>query len=346
MCKQYSDIFYYENTDLSFTNAVKHSIRTKDDIPIFTRSFRHPESMRTEIASQISKLLENKIIRPSISPYSSPVWIVPKKMDASGKRKYRMVIDYRKLNENTIEDKYPLPRIDEILDNLGRCTYFTTLDLAQGFHQIEVDSDSIEKTAFTIGNGHYEYVRMPFGLKNAPSTFQRVMDNVLREHLHRICFVYMDDIVIFSKSLQEHQQHIKLIFDKLRQYNLKVQLDKSEFACKTVKFLGHVITDKGIRPNPDKIEAIRKFPIPKTTKEIKAFTGLIGYYRRFISNFAKIIHPMTKCLKKGSKIDINNPEYINAFEKCKTLITNAPILQYPDFSKPFSLTTDASNVAI
>lgn len=302
--------------------------------------------MQKEIASQIQKLLNNGIIRPSISPYSSPVWIVPKKADASGKKKFRMVIDYRKLNENTIEDKYPLPRIDEILDNLGRCTYFTTLDLAQGFHQIEMHPDSIEKTAFTVNNGHYEYVRMPFGLRNAPSTFQRVMDNVLREHLHRICFVYMDDIVIFSKSLQEHMTHIKSIFSKLREFNLKVQLDKSEFACKSVAFLGHIITDKGIKPNPSKIEAIQKFPIPKNIKEIKSFLGLVGYYRRFISNFAKIVQPMTKCLKKGTKIETNNPEYQSAFQKCKQIITNAPVLQYPDFNKPFCLTTDASNVAL
>jgi hypothetical protein len=144
-----------------------------------------------EIQSQIQKLLDNEIIRLSISPYSSPVWIVPKKLDASGKKKWRLVIDYRKLNEKTVEDKYPLPRIDEILDNLGKCTHFTTLDLAQGFHQIEMSTESIEKTAFSVKNGHYEYVRMPFGLKNAPSTFQRVMDNVLREYLHKSCF-YMD----------------------------------------------------------------------------------------------------------------------------------------------------------
>lgn len=148
LCARYRDIFYDENCDLSFTNAVKHKIRTTDNDPVFTKTYRYPYHLKKEIQIQIDKLLDNKIIRPSISPYSSPVWIVPKKLDASGKKKWRLVIDYRKLNEKTIEDKYPLPRIDEILDNLGRCTYFSTLDLAQGFHQIEMSPDSVEKTVF------------------------------------------------------------------------------------------------------------------------------------------------------------------------------------------------------
>lgn len=346
LCRQYRNIFYDENSDLTFTNAVKHKIRTVDEEPVYSKSYRYPYHLKTEIQSQIQKLLDNKIIRPSISPYSSPVWIVPKKLDASGKRKWRLVIDYRKLNEKTIEDKYPLPRIEEILDNLGKCVYFTTLDLAQGFHQIEMSAESIEKTAFSVNNGHFEYVRMPFGLRNAPSTFQRVMDNVLREYLHKFCFVYMDDVVIFSKSLHEHMVHLKLIFNKIKEFNLKVQLDKSEFLCKEVAFLGHVITPEGIKPNPSKIEAIQKYTLPKTVKEIKAFLGLVGYYRRFIQNFAKIVAPFTKCLKKNAKIDPNDPEYNNAFFTCKELITNAPVLIYPDFTKTFHLTTDASNIAL
>lgn len=346
VCKQYKDIFFFENTDLTFTNAVKHGIRTTDNDPVFCKSFRYPYHLKTEIQNQIQKLLDNKIIRPSISPYSSPVWIVPKKLDASGKRKWRLVIDYRKLNEKTIEDKYPLPRIEEILDSLGKCSYFSTLDLAQGFHQIEMDAESIEKTAFVVNNGHYEYVRMPFGLKNAPSTFQRVMDNILRDYLYKSCFVYMDDIVIFSKSLQEHLIHVKQIFDKLKHYNLKVQLDKSEFLRKEVGFLGHVITAEGIKPNPAKIKAVQEYPLPKSIKEIRAFLGLVGYYRRFVKNFAKVVQPLTRCLKKGTKIETDDQNYLQAFHHCKELLTNAPILSYPDFERTFHLTTDASNVAI
>lgn len=346
LCTKFKKIFHNENTDLTFTNAVKHNIRTTDSEPVHTKSYRYPYHLKEEIQTQIKKLLDNKIIRPSISPYSSPVWIVPKKVDSSGKKKWRLVIDYRKLNEKTIEDKYPLPRIDEILENLGRCTYFSTLDLAQGFHQIEMSPESIEKTAFSVNNGHYEYVRMPFGLKNAPSTFQRVMDNILREYLYKFCFVYMDDIVIFSRSLQEHLHHIKLIFKKIEYYNLKVQLDKSEFLRKEVAFLGHIITPEGIKPNPSKIKAVQEYPLPKNIKEIRAFLGLIGYYRRFIMNFAKIVTPFTRCLKKGTKIDITDANYVETFNTCKELLTNAPILAYPDFTKTFCVTTDASNIAL
>lgn len=346
LCKKFRDIFYNENCDLSFTNAVKHEIRTTDDNPVYIKPYRHPYGMKQEIQEHIQKMLDNKIIRPSISPYSAPVWLVPKKVDASGKKKTRLILDFRSLNSKTVEDKYPIPRIEEILDNLGKCNYFTTLDLAQGFHQIEMHPNSIEKTAFTVNNGHYEYLRMPFGLKNAPSTFQRVMDNVLREYLHKFVFVYMDDIVIFSKSLQEHIIHIKQIFSKLRQFNLKVQLDKTEFMRKEVAFLGHIITPDGIKPNPSKIQAVLNYPIPKSTKEIKSFLGLVGYYRKFIPNFAKIVAPLTKCLRKGSKINIQDTDYIQAFELCKELLTNAPILAYPRFDHKFTLTTDASGVSI
>lgn len=346
LCKKFKNIFYNEGCNLTFTNAVKHKIRTTDDNPVYIKSYRYPFHLKEEIQNQIQKLLDNKIIQPSISPYSSPVWIVPKKVDASGKKKWRLVIDYRKLNDKTVEDKYPLPRIEEILESLGKCTYFSTLDLAQGFHQVEMSPESIEKTAFSVNNGHYEYLRMPFGLKNAPSTFQRTMDHILREYLYKFCFVYMDDIVIFSKSLQEHMHHIKLIFEKLQSFNLKMQLDKSEFLRKEVAFLGHIITPEGIKPNPSKIKAVQEYPLPKTTKEIKAFLGLVGYYRRFIKNFAKIVSPFTRCLKKGSKIDTTDPNYIEAFNVCKELLTNAPILTYPDFSKTFCVTTDASNIAL
>lgn len=346
LCNKYSDIFHQENIPLSSSNTVQHHIRTSTEQPIYVRPYRHPHAMREEITNQIQKLLSNNIIRPSISPYCSPVWLVPKKADASGKIKHRMVIDYRRLNEQTIEDKYPIPRIDEILDSLGKCTYYTTLDLSQGFHQIEMHPDSIEKTAFSVNNGHYEYLRMPFGLKNAPSTFQRAMDSILKEFINKFCLVYMDDIIVFSKSLHDHLIHLRQIFQKLREHNLKVQLDKTEFLQKEVPFLGHIITPQGVRPNPNKISAIQKFPLPTTPKAIKSFLGLIGFYRRFIKNFAKIVSPLTRCLKKDAKIDPTNPEFITAFQHCKELLCNAPILAYPDFTKNFTLTTDASNVAV
>lgn len=345
LCKEYSDIFYNENTKLTFTSEVKHKIRTKDEIPIYTKSYRYPFIHKPEVDKQINSMLEQNIIRPSNSPWSSPIWIVPKKADASGKKKWRIVVDYRKLNEKTIDDKYPLPNITDVLDKLGKCNYFTTLDLASGYHQVEMHPPDIEKTAFNVENGHYEFLRMPFGLKNAPSTFQRTMDNILRGIQNEFCLVYLDDIIIFSTSLQEHITHIKKVFQRLRETNFKIQLDKSEFLKKEVAYLGHIVTPFGVKPNPDKIRAIKNYPIPKTTKEIKGFLGLLGYYRKFIRDFAKITKPITKCLKKGAQI-IHNSEFIQCFETCRNLLINQPLLQYPDFTKEFILTTDASNYAI
>jgi len=346
LLKNYKDLFHYDENQLTFSNTIKHEINLKNDSPIHTKSYRYPHVHKVEIQNQIQKMLENGIIRPSQSPWSSPIWVVPKKSDASGKKKWRMVVDYRKLNEQTIDDRYPIPNITDILDKLGRSQYFSTIDLASGFHQIEVAPKDIEKTAFSVENGHFEFTRMPFGLKNAPATFQRVMDNVLRGLQHHSCIVYLDDIIIFSTSLQEHVVRLKTILDRLRQYNFKIQLDKCEFLRKEVEYLGHVVTTEGIRPNLDKIKAIIDFPIPKTPKQLKSFLGLLGFYRKFIKNFAKIVKPLTVRLKKDKHIDPKEPEYINCFNLCKTLLTNDPILQYPNFEKPFILTTDASDYAI
>lgn len=342
---QYDDVFFMEGNKLSFTSAIKHSIKTNDEMPIHAKSYRYPFCHREEVKRQISTLLDQGIIRHSSSPWTSPVWIVPKKLDASGKRKWRLVIDYRKLNEKTIDDRYPIPNITDILDKLGRCMYFTTLDLASGFHQVEVDERDIQKTAFSVENGHYEFLRMPFGLKNAPSTFQRVMDNVLREHIGVICLVYMDDIIVFSTSLTEHVDNLAKIFRTLQKHNLKVQLDKSEFLQKEVAFLGHIVTPEGVKPNPNKIEIIKNWPIPTNEKELRGFLGILGYYRKFIKDFAKIAKPLTNALRKGEEIS-HSKDFVNAFENCRNILTGSNILQYPDFSKQFILTTDASNFAI
>lgn len=231
------------------------------------------------------------------------------------------------------------------MDKLGKCKYFSTLDLASGYHQIEMHPRDIPKTAFSTERGHYEYKRLAFGLKNAPRTFERVMDNILRGIMNEACVVYLDDIVIFSTSLQEHIEKLRKVFDRLRAANLKIQMDQSEFLKKEVQFLGHIITPEGLKPNPLKIDAILRYPLPKTTTELKGFLGLTGYYRKFIRDYAKITKPLTVCLKKGRKI-VYSEEFMKSFNRCKEILTNPPILQYPDFSKNFIVTTDASNVAI
>ena len=186
---------------------------------------------------------------------------------------------------------------------------------------------------------------MPFGLKNAPATFQRVMDNVLREFLGKTCVIYLDDILIFSTSLQEHAESLDKILKKIQSFNLKIQLDKCDFFKKETCYLGHVITTEGVKPNPEKIKAIKLWPLPKTEKELRGFLGLLSYYRKFIRDFAKIIKPMTIQLRKNEKIS-HNKEFVTAFEKCKIILASSDILAYPDYEKPFILTTDASNFAI
>lgn len=343
LCKEYKIVFekpnFYEQT------KVQHEIITKDENPIFLRNRRTPYKHKEDVKNHVNELLEKGIIQPSNSPYGFPVHIVDKKMDASNKRKTRMVIDYRALNEKTVDDKFPLPIVEDILDRLGKCQYFSTLDLASGYHQINMHPNSIQKTAFNTEEGHFEFLKMPFGLKNAPATFQRLMNETLRGLVNKICMVYLDDIIIFSPNLIEHIKHLKLVFERLRQYNLKLQLDKCEFLRTETEFLGHIITPDGIKPNTKKIKAIQDFPIPNTQKELRGFLGLLGYYRKFIEQFAKITKPLTKCLKKNTKIT-HDKEFVETFNKCKTLLCNNPILAYPDFDQPFELTTDASNFAL
>ena len=345
ICESYSDIFHLPGDYLSSTEAIEHKINTINENPIYTKTYRYPEIHKREVNKQVTDTLKQNIIRPSNSPWSSPLWVVPKKSDASGEKKWRVVIDYRKLNEVTVDDKYPIPNIEEILDQLGRSKYFTTLDLASGFHQIPLNDDDSKKTAFTTPFGHYEYTRMPFGLKNAPATFQRLMNTVLSGLQGLQCFVYLDDIVIHAASIQEHEIKLRKIFDRLRLNNLKLQPDKCEFLRREVVYLGHTISDVGVRPNPDKVQGINSFPIPKSTKDIKSFLGLVGYYRRFIKGFAKIAKPLTILLKKNQDFKWTNKEQ-EAFEKFKEILSTQPILQYPDFNSEFVLTTDASNFAI
>lgn len=349
-CSQYPDIFHLEGDPLTFTHAIEHSINSGDAPPIHVKSYRFPECHKEEVDTQVRKMLDQNIIRPSVSPWSAPVWVVPKKMDASGKKKWRIVIDYRRLNDVTVSESYPLPLITDILDQLGHSKYFSTLDLASGFHQIKMGSSDAPKTGFTVStnsssSGHYEFIRMPFGLKNAPATFQRLMNTALSglQGLH--CYVYLDDCIIYSHDLESHMTKLKLVFNKLREFNLKLQPDKCEFLRREVAYLGHIITDKGVSPNPEKVKSVTDFPTPTNVKQIKSFLGLVGYYRRFIENFSKLTKPLTSLLKKDVPFNWT-PEQENSFQILKDKLTTAPLLQYPDFSAPFVITSDASNYAV
>lgn len=344
LLKEYGDCFYLPGENLKFTTSVKHTIPTTDNIPIHVKQYRYPPVHKEEIDRQVTKLLKDKIITPSASPFNAPLWIVPKKAAADGQKKWRMVIDFRKLNEKTIGDAYPLPNIVEILDQLGSAKYFSIFDLAQGFHQISMAPEDQEKTAFSTPR-HYEYQRMPFGLKNAPATFQRLMDNVLTGLQGNELFVYLDDIVVYARSLEEHDVKIKELMQRLKEANLQLQPDKCQFLRHEVVYLGHIIGNDGVKSDPNKIKAVEHFPIPRNYKNIKQFLGLVGYYRRFIKDFSKIAKPLTDLLKKDKSF-IWTSSQENAFNTLIHELLKEPVLQYPNFKEPFLLTTDASGYAI
>jgi len=243
-------------------------------------------------------MLEDGIIQQSQSPWKFPILVVPKKLDASGKRKWRICVDFRKLNDVTVGDSFPIPNIQDILDKLGRARYFSALDCASGYWQVPLAEEDRLKTAFSTPTCHYEYLRMPFGLKSAPSTFQRLMNNVLMGLIGTRCFVYLDDVIIFGETLQEHYARLREVFEKLRQYNLKIEPDKCEFLKTELSYLGHVVTGEGVKPDPHKIQAINEFPIPRNKTDVKSFLGLDGYYRKFIPQFSKIAKPLNDLLKK------------------------------------------------
>ncbi|XP_026830969.1 uncharacterized protein LOC113563505, partial [Ooceraea biroi] len=345
LINDYQDRFQLPTDHLEHTDATQHSIPTITEVPIHQKQYRFSPFHKDEINRQVDALLADGIIEHSTSPYNSPVWIVPKKSDSSGNKRWRMVIDFRHLNEKTIGDAYPLPNITDILDQLGNAKYFTVLDLASGFHQIPMNPKDACKTAFSTPYGHYQYKRMPFGLKNAPSTFQRLMDTVLIGLQGNELFVYVDDIVIYARSLQEHNIKIARLMKRLREANLKLQPDKCEFLRKEVGYLGHIISSEGVKPDPEKVKAIKNFPIPRNAKNIKQFLGLAGYYRRFIPEFSKIAKPLTELLKKDRPFVWESPQAV-AFATLQNFLCTEPILQYPDFTQPFILTTDASGYAI
>jgi len=348
LCLQFADIFKLEGDKLTATSAATHNIPTPS-IPkgraITLKNYRLPEAHKEEVAQQIDKMLKDDIIVPSKSEWNFPIIMVPKKIDASGKKKWRLCIDFRKLNEVTMGDSYPLPNIQDILDKIGRARYFTTLDCASGYLQIPINPEDQSKTAFSTPSGHYEYKRMPFGLKSAPATFQRTMNAVLRDAIGDRCFVYMDDILILGETLREHNLKLHEVFTQLRHHNLKIEPDKCEFLRTELQYLGHIVTTEGVKPDPKKIKAVIEFPTPVKSRDIKSFLGLAGYYRKFINDFSLIAKPLTELLQKDTEWSWTEKQE-ESFQKLKEALTKAPLLQYPDFTQPFIVTTDASGYAI
>ncbi|CAI7783536.1 unnamed protein product [Closterium sp. NIES-53] len=263
--------------------------------PTFRAPYRLSPTELADMKKQIEYLLEKRLIRPSTSPYGAPVLFTPKP-DGS----LRMCIDYRALNNQTIKNKYLIPRIDDLLDQLRGATVFSKLDLRSGYWQIRVADNSIHKAAFRTRYGSYEYLVMPFGLTNAPATFQVEMNHILRPLLDECVVVYLDDILIYSKDMKQHVEHLRRVFEILRRERFYVKLSKSEFALKNVQFLGHMVIAQGVHVDPKKIEAVRTWKTPENVKELQQFLGFANYYNRFVPNYAKIAAPLTNLLKKNT----------------------------------------------
>jgi hypothetical protein len=305
--------------------------------PVAKSPYRLAPPEMQELASQLQELADKGFIRPSHSPWGAPVLFVKKK-DGT----FRMCIDYRELNKLTIKNRYPLPRIDDLFDQLQGSAWFSKIDLRSGYHQLRVHEDDISKTAFRTRYGHYEFTVMPFGLTNAPAVFMDLMNRVCRPYLDKFVIVFIDDILIYSKTREEHEQHLKLMLELLRKEQLYAKFSKCEFWLKEVQFLGHIFNKDGVQVDPAKIEAVKNWNAPRTPTEVRSFLGLAGYYRRFISNFSKIAVPLTALTHKD-KPYVWGPEQENAFRTRKQKLCDAPILTLPDGVEDFVVYCDASN---
>lgn len=324
---------------------ISASLPTKTNQPAVSKMYRIPECHKPEVSCQTKDQLQQGLIRSSTSPWNAPVLVVPEKKDASGKQKWRVVIDYRRLNEQLIDEIYPIPNIQDIIDHLSEAKYFTTIDLASGFHQIPLVPEDQHKTAFSTHEGHFEFTRMPFGLKNAPRVFQRIIYNALAGLVGNECFVYIDDIIIFSKSFEEHKLRLTRVLQRLEKYGFLIQPDKCEFARSELVYLGHIVSDKGLLPMPEKVEKIQNFPRPTNIKGIQSFLGLCSYYQKFIKNCAQYTAHLSALLQKDKPF-IWAEQQETAFNHLKMAITKDVVLQFPCFDREFLLHTDASDYAI
>jgi transposase InsO family protein len=344
--KEYGEIFQEGlPSGLPPTRTVDHQIPLKADMPPpFKGIFRLSQFELQELKKQLDQLLKDGKINPSTSPYGAPVLFVKKK-DGT----LRMCIDYRALNSQTIQNRYALPRIDELFDRLYGAKIYSKIDLTSGYYQIAIDPKDRPKTAFRTRYGHYEFNVMPFGLTNAPATFQTLMNDIFRDLLDVCVIVYLDDILIYSKNKEEHEQQLRQVLQRLKDHQLFAKLSKCTFFSDSIEYLGHIADGEGLRPNPRLVQALTDFPQPKTLKQLQSFLGLANYYRKFISNFSRIALPLTDATQNVSSSNLRPIEWTGqmqiAFKELKKALTSAPCLALPDPNGEFEVITDASEDA-
>ena len=338
---RYQNVFARSDNDLGRTGQVKHKIETGDARPIRQKPRRIPIHMHDEVDKIMGNMIEQGIIEPSCSPWQSPVVLV-RKPDNS----LRFCVDYRKLNEVTTKDSYNIPNITESLDCLSGAKYYCSLDLASGYWQVEMNTEDKEKTAFsTPYHGLYHFNVMPFGLCNAPGTFERLMENVLVGLQFKTLLIYLDDIIIPCKTFEQGMEHLTEVFERLQNAGLKLKPRKCHLFQTEVIYLGHKVSEKGIETDPQKIAAIKEWPVPTNVHEIRSFIGLCSYYRKFIRDFSEIAEPLHKLTRKDHKFNWTDKCH-SAFETLKEKLITSPILAYPSVEKSFILDTDASDYSI
>jgi hypothetical protein len=348
---QYADVFVGEDGKLGHCDIIKHEIQLQEGHkPVRQRSYRLSPAHKPIMEEMIEDMKSQGIIEESTSPWSAPAMLIAKRgknTDGNSKNSFRFVVDFRRLNASTIADAHPLPTTQEALESIGSSNpaWFSGLDMQCGFHQIIMDESSKQYTSFSSPFGLHQYNRLAQGLRNSPSTFQRVMESVLRGLNWKTLLIYIDNIIVYSKTWDLHLKHLEEVFLRFRKANLKLHPRKCHFAKKEIEYLGHLVSEDGIKPNPDKVSAVSSYPPPKDVKDLRAFLGLSGYYRRFIKDYSKIAAPLFHLTKRDEPF-VWSPECQAAFEQLKINLTSAPILGYPHFGKPFRLYSDSSNFSI
>ncbi|KAG8487500.1 hypothetical protein CXB51_018708 [Gossypium anomalum] len=333
---EFSDVFPEELPGLPPEREVEFSIDLiPGTTPISIAPYRMAPTELKELKTQLQELVDRSFIRPSHSPWGAPVLFVKKK-DGS----LRLCIDYRQLNKVTIKNKYPLPRIDDLFDQLKGATVFSKIDLRSGYYQLRVKESDVPKTAFRTRYRHYEFLVMPFGLTNAPAVFMDLMNRIFRPYLDKFVVVFIDDILVYSQDEEEHAEHLRTVLQILREKQLYAKFSKCEFWLREVGFLGHIVSAEGIRVDPSKISAIVNWSPPKNVSEVRSFLGLAGYYRRFVQGFSMIASPMTRLLQKDVKFEWTD-ECQQSFNQLKDLLTKAPVLVQPEPGKEFVIYSDA-----
>ncbi|XP_078472915.1 LOW QUALITY PROTEIN: uncharacterized protein LOC144734543 [Lampetra planeri] len=335
LLREYADVFSEHDSDVGRTDLVKQQIDTGAARPIKLPAYRVGAPERAQIKEAVGDMLRDNIIQPSASPWSAPVVLVTKKDGST-----RFCVDYRKLNAVTLGDAFPIPRIDDTFDSLAGARYFSTLDLASGYWQVEMTEEDRPKTAFTTPMGLFEFRVLPFGLTNAPATFQRLMELVMRGLQWEQCLIYLDDVIVFSRSLSEHWSRLREVFQRLRAAHLKLKPRKCYIAQREVGYLGHRVSEAGVSTDPEKVRAVVDWPRPRNLTEIRSFLGLATYYRRFVKGFSEIARPLTQLTSPKNPYQWSEACQ-TAFTILKDHLTHTPTLAFPDFTTDFILDTDA-----